>query len=92
MAGWEDLSSEQLMAIVYLVFLSVLIFSSSHMISSFLNWMASKNIKFHMNKEVAVHVAKELQKPTIFQSIKIWWAERKLKKEEKKTYRSPFKD
>jgi len=92
MAGWEDLSSDQLMAIVYLVFLSVLIFSSSHIISSFLSWAASKNIKFHMNKEVALHVAKELHKPTMFQMIKVWWTERKLKKEIKKTYRSPFKD
>lgn len=92
MAGWEDLSSDQLIAIMYLVFLSILIFSSSHIIGSFLNWAASKNIKFHINKEVAVHVAKELQKPSVFQTIKVWWTERKLKKEREKTFRSPFKD
>lgn len=92
MAGWEDLSSDQLIAIMYLVFLSILIFSSSHIISSFLNWAASKNIKFHINKEVAVHVAKELQKPTVFQTIKLWLANRKQKKKLEKTYRSPFKD
>ena len=92
MAGWEDLSSDQLMAIVYLVFLSILIYSSGHLISSFLNWMASKNIKFHIDKEVAVHVAKELQKPSMFQMIKSWLANRKQKKKMEKTYSSPFKD
>lgn len=83
MAGWEDLSPDQLIAIFYLAFLSVLIFSSSHIIGSFLNWMASRNIKFHINKEVAMHVAKELQKPSLFQmfktrvgNLKEWWNKR----------------
>ena len=92
MPGYEDLTAGELMTITWLIFLSVNIFVFGHIISTYFNYKASKNIKFHMRKEVAKSIAKEIQKPSLIKSIKLWWSERKAKKELENPYKSPFKD
>jgi len=82
MPGYEDLTADQLIYIVTLVSVAIMVFALSQVVSSFINWRASKNIKFHMKKEVATSIAKEIQRPPWFTMIREWWKKRKEAKKE----------
>lgn len=82
MPGYEDLTADQLIYIVTIISIAIIVYGLSHVISSFINWKVSKNIKFHMSKEVAKSIAKEIQEPSWFTTIREWWKKRKETKKE----------
>ena len=82
MAGFEDLTPDQLMLIVWLISLVVIFFTTGQIIRSFIDLKISKNIKLKVEKELLEEVRNQIDKPPFFNKIKLWWSERKTRKEE----------
>ena len=83
MPGYEDLTSDQLIFITQMIFFAVSIYAIGHILSSFFNWKASKNIRFRIKQEVAENIAKDLQKKPFIVKIRGWIKRYREKKEEK---------
>ena len=84
MAGWEKLTPDQLIFITWVVTYVVTIYSVSIIIKQFTNLKISKNIKLRVEKELLNELLEQnnVDKPSFFNKIKLWWSERKTRKEE----------
>ena len=84
MAGYEDLTSDQLMLIVWLMWSSILIFAISYIIGKFFIYRASRFIYLKIEKEIVKKIESEIidKKPVIVK-VKEWLDKRKQLKEEK---------
>lgn len=86
MAGWEELTADNLMTITWLVFIATIYcVTVMGIIRSFIHLKVSKNIKFAMEHQVAKQIAKDLKEPSLFVSIKQWLKKRKEKRQEDKS-------
>jgi hypothetical protein len=81
-AGWEELTPDQLIFIMLIVFSIVIIHHVCVLIRSLINLKISNNIKLRVEKELLNEVQEQVNKPPFFNKIKLWWAERKTRKEE----------
>lgn len=81
MPGYEDLTPDQIIAIMYLLFLSVLIYSSCRLIGHFIEFKTVKYLEVRIKKELAIN-----PKSSLFTMIRSWWDKRKTKKQEKEDY------
>lgn len=85
MAGWEELSPDQIVFLMGLVVLIVIIHHVFLLIRSLINLKISRNIKINVEKELIKEVQKEVQEQTdrfpFFNKIKLWWSKRKAQKE-----------
>ena len=82
MAGWEELSPDQLIFIVWAIIYMVTVYTFTLTFRSFINLKISKNIKLKVKKELLKEVRDRLDKPPFFNKIKLWWLERKERKGE----------
>lgn len=95
MPGYEDLTPDQLMTIAWMMYTGLIIIVIGWAIRAFLNLMTARVIQFHIEKEVATNIADRIAlKKSWIQQIKIWWANRKTKKEMSNPYKVPrrFRD
>lgn len=73
MPGYEDLTSGELLTIVYMVFIMIMTFSiTMGVIRPLLNWKTASLIKFRIDAEVAKSIGKELNKKPFIQRIADW--------------------
>lgn len=89
MPGYEDLTPDQLMLIMYLVFSSVFIFVIGRLASDLIRHRTAKLIQFKVEREIIKNIQDELtkeKKPFVIK-IKEWWAKRKEKKDECPVFR-----
>jgi len=82
MAGWEELTPDQLVLIMFLFLSIIIIHNVFLLIRSFINLKISNNIKLRVEKELLDEVRNQIDKPPFFNKIKLWWSERKTRKEE----------
>jgi len=89
--GIEDLTPDQLMTITWLIFIAIMSYIAVHFFQSIIHLKISKNIKLNVKKELVQEVQEKLNKPTAWEQIKLWWSERKMKKELDTPYKVPKK-
>ena len=85
MAGYEQLTPDQLMLIMYLIVLCVLVYSFSLLIRDILRHRSMKMLKVEIHQ--LTNDGKK--QPSLFTSIMKWYKERKEKKE-KENMNKPF--
>jgi len=90
MPGYEELTPDQLIYIVELVFLMIIIYGVIQLIRTLLTLKISKNVK---KLELMIENKYEdgVKKPSLSESIKTWWSERKAKKDLDNPYKVPKK-
>ena len=82
MAGWEELSPDQLVLIFWGLLYMVTIYVASTIIRPLIYLKISNNVKLRVEKELLKEVQEQINKPPFFNKIKLWWSERKERKEE----------
>ena len=82
----EDLTSSELIYIANLMFIALMVFCGSWILTKFITHFTSKHIQFKITKEVAEQIKKDLNQVGLVDKIKLWKAERKAKKELYKPY------
>ena len=90
MPGYEDLTPEQLIYIVHMVLIIVSIYSIVQIVKTILTLKISKNVK-HLELMIENKIHDGIKKPSLFETIKLWWSERKAKKELESPYKIPKK-
>jgi len=88
MAGYEDLTPDQIIYIVNLVSIVVIVFVIGQIFRTILTLKISKNVK-SLELMIEKKIDAGIKKPSFFETIKLWWEQRKLKKEKEKMYK-PF--
>jgi len=79
MPGYEDLTADQLMLIMYIVFACFMMLFSSRIIVALIERNTVKYIEVKIKKELSV----EPKKASLFTAIGEWWNKRKEKKKVK---------
>lgn len=81
MAGYEDLTADQLVMIAQLVTFAIVFLASSHIVTSLIHWRTAKIIQFRMQEEVSKSIAVELNKDKVplVQRIVEWFKSRRKK-------------
>jgi len=77
MAGYEQLTPDQIMTIMYIVLTCVIILFFSRVIPSILERNTVKYIEVRVKKELSIE-----PKSSLFTSIMEWWKARKERKKE----------
>jgi len=91
MPGYEDLTPDQLIYIMYLVIIAISIYSFTLLIRSFITLAISKNVK-HLELMIEKKYDEGLnKKPSLFETLKLWWVERKNRKVQELPYKIPKK-
>ena len=86
MPGYEDLTADQLMYIVNFIGMVMLVSVGMLLLRSFIMLKVSKNVR-SLELMIEKKIDEGLHKPSFFETIKVWWNERKKKKEEKPVFR-----
>ena len=81
MVGWEELTPDQLILIFWGLLYMVTVYVASTIVNSFIHLKISNNIKLRVKKELLKEVRDQIDKPPLFNKIKLWWSERKMRKE-----------
>lgn len=88
MPGYEELTAVELITIFWGVFVMIMTFSIlMGLVRPLINLRTAKIIRFHIDEEVAVSIGKELNKISLQDKIKLWWAKRKNKKIQEELYK-----
>lgn len=80
MAGWEQLTPDQILLIMYLILSTMLIYVVGGIVKAIINSRTAKQITFNVEREIVKHIQTELNKPSLFVQIKNWWVSRKERK------------
>ena len=83
MPGYEELTPGQIMTIMYIILACAFCYVIARVGSAYFNYRASKNISFHLKREVGKSIAKELNRKPFIIRVKEWLVERKRRKEER---------
>jgi len=79
MAGYEELTPDQLIYIVQLIVIGTISCSVIMLIRSIISLKISKNVK-HLELMIENKISDGIAKPSLFVSLKAWWDRRKEKK------------
>ena len=82
MAGWEELTPDQIFLIMFLFLSIIIVHNVCLLIRSLINLKISNNIKLRVEKELLKELREQIDKPPFFNKIKVWWSERKTRKED----------
>ena len=69
LAGYEQLTPDQLIMIVWLVFIMVISVNATLIIRSIFLYLASRNIKLHIEKKIVEQIQNDLNKPSLISTI-----------------------
>lgn len=86
MPGYEDLTPDQLIYIVNIVCITMIFYVIALLIRTILTLKISKNVK-SLELMIEKKIDEGIAKPTFFETIKLWWAERKNKKQQEEMYK-----
>ena len=71
MAGWEELTPEQIIFIVEFIGITLIIFSISQIVRALITLRISKNVK-HLELMIEKKYDEGIKKPSLFENIKVW--------------------
>lgn len=86
MPGYEDLTPEQIIYIINLVSIVIIISVTLMFARSLVMLKVSKNIK-RLELMIENTIDEGLHKPSFFETIKLWWTERKNRKKQEEMYK-----
>lgn len=87
----EDMSPEQMMAALWLVLAIVSIFVFGRLVCAIIYWRTAKYLQFKVEQEVVKNIVEKTMQPSLFNRIRLWWKERKAKKDLYSPYEIPKK-